>query len=160
MAATGTLGALLFVGTAPLVSIGTDQVPLLITAFQGLNYTQVGTIENMGEFGRLFETVTFNSISSGRTLKLKGPYNDGQMQLGLGADLSDAGQILLEAYGLATDQNTYPFQIQIVGSDPSWAFVYFGVKVMSFRFNLGQANSVIRATVQSEVNTTVFFGSS
>ncbi len=160
MAATGTLGALLFIGTNPLISIGTDQIPLTITAFQGLTYTQVGTIENMGEFGRLFETVTFNSISSGRTLKLKGPYNDGQMQLGLGTDLSDAGQLLLEQYGLAVDQNTYPFQIQVVGGDPSWAFVYFGVKVMSFRFNLGQANSVIRATVQSEVNTTVFFGSS
>ncbi len=160
MAATGTLGATLNVGTAPLISIGTDQVPLTVVAFQGLSYTQVGTIENMGEFGRLFETVTFNSISSGRTLKLKGPYNDGQMQLGLGADLSDAGQILFNTYGQAADQNTYPIQIQLVGSDPSWAFVYFGAKIMSFRFNLGQANSVIRATVQAEVNTTVFFASS
>ncbi len=160
MAATGTLGATLFVGTAPMIGIGTDVVPLTVAAFQGLGYTQVGTVENLGEFGRLFETVTFNSISSGRTLKLKGPYNDGQMQLGVGADLSDAGQILLAQYGDATDQNTYPFKISIVGSDPSWAFIYFGVKVMSFRFNLGQANSVIRATVQAEVNTTVFFAAS
>ncbi len=159
MAATGTLGARLYIGTAPLVSIGTDAVPLVISDFQSLSYTEVGTIENMGEFGRLFELVTFNSVSSGRTQKIKGPFNDGQVQLGLGADLGDTGQALLKSYADAIDQNTYPNKITLVGTTGTWAFVYFGSKYMSFRFNLGQANSVIRAAVASEVNTAVFFGS-
>jgi len=152
MAVTGTLGATLYVAAIPLASIN----GLTSASFTGLVYTEVGFVENLGEFGRQFEKVTFVSIADARTLKLKGPYDDGTLQLGLGSDISDAGQALLFTDSQNVDQNTYPFHVTLVGADPAFSDIYFGGKIMSFRFNLGAANSVVRATVSIEVNTQVF----
>lgn len=154
MAATGTLGAQLFIAAAPLASI----VGLSITSFQSLTYTAVGFVENLGEFGRQFEKVTFQAVNDARTLKLKGPYDDGSMQLTVGADISDAGQAILFSAGNAVDQNTYPIKVTVVGADVYNDVIYFGGKVMSFRFQAGAANSVFRALVAMEVNTQVFVG--
>jgi hypothetical protein len=156
MAATGTLGAQLSVGASPLVTV----TGLTITSFQGLGYTAVGFVENLGEFGRQFETVKFVSVNDARTLKLKGPYDDGTMQMTVGSDLFDAGQQILFNAGTALDQNTYPFQLILVGASAYWDTIYFGGKVMSFRFQAGAANSVFRGLVNLEVNTEVFVGDS
>jgi hypothetical protein len=158
MAVTGTLGATLGVSATPLASI----IGLSIASFQppAASYTTVGFVENLGEFGRQFEKVTFVSISDARTLKLKGPYDDGTLQLGLGADISDAGQAILFSASQAVDQNTYPMQIILVGASVYDNYIYFGGKIMSFRFNAGAANAVFRATVSIEVNTAVFVGGS
>lgn len=157
MAATGTLGARLFASATPLVDVNTAADA--IADFQGLTIaTEVGLIDNFGELGRVFDSVTFQAVADGRTYKLKGGYNEGNIQLTLGQDLSDAGQALLKSYGNATDQNTYPFKITIVGADASFDTLYFGAKVMSFRSQMGAANAVIRAMVTLEINTPIFTG--
>ena len=156
---TGTLGATLYTSATPLVDIAGSADA--IGDFSGLTIaTEIGLVTNFGEFGRVFTNVPFQSIGEGRTYKLKGGYDDGQLQLTIGQDLSDTGQAALKAYAEASDQNTYPFKLTLVGADASYDTIYFGAKVMSFRTTLGGLNEVIRAMVTLEINTTIFTGAS
>jgi hypothetical protein len=157
MAATGVLGARLFVGSVALVDIeaAADAIADFTALSAGL---EVGLIENIGEFGKVFDLVTFQAVADGRTYKLKGGYNEGNLQMTVASDLTDAGQALLFAYGNAQDQNTYPFKITLVGVDAAFDTVYFGGKVFSYRQQLGTVNNIIRATVNIEINTPVFIG--
>jgi hypothetical protein len=159
MAAAGTLGARIYVSATPLTDI--EGSADAIGDFSGLTYdSEVGLIESFGEFGRQFDLATFQAVKDGRTYKLKAGFNDGQLQLTVGQDLSDAGQAALKSYAQATDQNTYPFKITLVGAGASFDTIYFGAKVMSFRTQMGAANAVVKAMVTLEVNTPIFTGAS
>jgi hypothetical protein len=157
MAATGVLGARLFVGAVALVDIeaAADAIADFTALSSGI---EVGLIENLGEFGKVFDLVTFQAIADGRTYKLKGGYNEGSLQMTVASDLTDAGQALLFAYGNAQDQNNYPFKITLTGVDASFDTVYFGAKVFSYRQQLGTVNNIIKATINIEINTPVFIG--
>src|SRR6266436_2501305 len=155
MSATGTLGARLYVATTPLANIyaAADNV----TDFQSLTIDQeVFPLENLGEFSRQFEVVRFNAIGDGRTLKIKGPFDDGSMQLSVAFDLGTAGQQVLFTACKTANQDVYPFKLTLVGTDAYHAVVYFGALPMSYRINAGAANSVLRATINLEVDTEVF----
>lgn len=159
MAATGSLGARLFTSATPLTDVA--GAADAIGDFQGLTIaTEIGLIESVGEFGRVFETVTFQALADGRAYKLKGPFNDGQLQLVVGQDLTDSGQAALKSYAEASNQNTYPFKVTLVGADASYDTIYFGAKVMSFRTQMGAANTVLKVMVTLEVNTPIFTGAS
>ncbi len=159
MAATGTLGSKLYVATDPLVDIyaSADNV----SDFQMLTITnEVGLVENLGQFSRVFTLVTFNSIGDGRTLKLKGPFNDGNMALAVGMDLSDPGQAILFAAAKSTTQDTFPFKLTLNGANAYFDTVYFGALVMSYQIVGGTASNVLMANVSLEVNTEVFVSDS
>ncbi len=159
MAVTGALGAKLYLNdTAMLAAVVASSS---ISDFQGYTITtELGFIENFGELGRVFQSVTFQETGSGRTIKLKGGYNEGQMQLTLGQDLSDAGQAFLKTHADASNQNTYPFKIILVGAPAAFTYVYFGAQCLSFKTNPGGANSVIKAMTTLEINTPIYYGSS
>lgn len=157
MAATGVLGARLYVGDTALANIETAADA--IADFTALTVaTEIGLIENMGNFGKVFDKVTFMAIADGRTYKLKGGYDQGSMAITVGSDLTDAGQFLMYTYGNAADQNTYPFKIALVGVDASFDTVYFGGKVFSYQQQMGPANNVIKALINIEINTPIFIG--
>jgi hypothetical protein len=157
MAATGVLGARLYVGPVALTDIETAADAL--ADFTSLSIgVEIGLIENIGEFGKVFDLVTFQAVADGRTYKLKGGYNEGALQLTVGSDLTDAGQALLYQYGNAQDQNNYPFRITLVGVDATWDNFYFGGKVFSYRQQLGSVNNVIKAQVNIEINTPIYYG--
>jgi hypothetical protein len=157
MAATGVLGARLYVGPTPLADIETSADAL--ADFTSLSIgVEIGLIENIGEFGKQFDLVTFQAVATGRTYKLKGGYNQGNLQLVVGSDLSDAGQLLMYQYGTAQDQNTYPFRVTLVGVDPGYDNIYFGGKVFSYRQQLGTVNNIIKAQVNIEINTDIYYG--
>ncbi len=119
---------------------------------------EVGLIESIGDFGKVFSLVTFQAVADGRMYKLKGGFDEGSLQMTVASDMTDAGQALLFAYGNAQDQNTYPFKITLVGVDASFDTVYFGGKVFSYRQVLGTVNNVIKATIDIQINTPVFIG--
>lgn len=156
MAATGVLGARLYVGDTPLANI--EAAADALADFTALTVaTEVGLIENLGNFGKVFNKVTFMAIADGRTYKLKGGYDQGSLQMTVGSDLSDAGQFLMYTYGTAADQNTYPFKIVLVGVDAGFDTVYFGGKVFSYQQQLGSADTIIKALITIEINTPIFF---
>ncbi|EPM82047.1 hypothetical protein A260_28286, partial [Pseudomonas syringae pv. actinidiae ICMP 19068] len=55
-------------------------------------YVDVGEIEDLGEFGDTFSSVTFTSLKDGRVRKYKGTADAGDMTLTVGLDNGDAGQ--------------------------------------------------------------------
>src|SRR5262245_54719361 len=108
MAITGTRGVRLFMSTAPIADTIDTEVEFFTTT-----YTEIGLVETIGEFGRQFEVVSFQGLFDGRTLKLKGGFNDGTLEVGLGQDLSDAGQELLKEASEDPSQDNYGFRIEL-----------------------------------------------
>ena len=86
-------GAKLYIGTTATVG-STD------------SYTEVGEVASLGEFGRTYAEVTWSPINSRGVQKFKGSYNDGNMAVGLGRDISDAGQAAMRvALDIDADYN-------------------------------------------------------
>lgn len=150
---TGTLGAKLFMTDAAIASTIDSEAE-----FFAQSWTELALIQNFGEFGRQFQLVEFQSVGEGRTYKLKGGYNDGQLQLSFGQDLSDAGQALLRTAANASTQDNYGYRIEFndapsgVGGPTTY---FFRGLPMGFRTTMGGLNDVIRANSTVEVNSDV-----
>lgn len=149
---TGTLGSKLYMSdVAAAVTVDTE------AEFFSLAYTEVGLITNMGEFGRVFTPVTYQTVAEGRTRKLKAGFDDGSIQLVVAQDLSDAGQDLLYDAANLSNQDHYAFRIELndntldVGGPTTYLFR--GLP-MSFRTQMG-ALQVIQATTTIEVNSDI-----
>lgn len=149
----GVLGTRLFITDAAIAStIDTER------EFSAETWTEVGLITQFGEYGRVYDLVTFQQVYDGRTFKLKGPYNDGQLTLTVGQDLSDAGQELLYDAANASTQDNWGFRIEF-NDPPSSAggpsTVFFRALPMSFRSTLGAVNAVFSATSMLEINSPI-----
>lgn len=154
MAIAGTLGARLYVSSTALAN--TEAAADAIGDFSGLTYAnEVGLIESMGEFGKLYDLASFQAVGDGRMRKLRGGFNEGNLALVCGLNLSDAGQAKLKTYAEAADQNAYPIKLTIVTESGTDTY-YFGVKVMSFRTVLGSVNNVVKVNISMEITTPVF----
>lgn len=113
------------------------------------SYTQVAEIINMGEFGRVYAPITYDSLSNRNTIKFKGQRDDGNMQLQLGkADVTDAGQVAIKV-ALDNDQD-FNFKVElndsseVTGATPT-TFI-FKAKVMSYTTNIGAPNNVVSSS--------------
>lgn len=153
--ASGTLGSRLFISTVTIAST-IDSEP----EFTNLSYQEIGLISTFGEFGRVFDVVTFQAVADGRTFKLKGGFNDGNFQFTVGQDLSDAGQLAFKTGAEGSNQNNYAFRIELndavgVGGGPS-IFFFRGLPT-SFRTQMGAANAVITAACSIEVNGDIIY---
>lgn len=155
MALTGTLGATLWISTTPM-SINTDSE----VEYWAVGYWEIGLIENFGEFGKMFDLVTFQAVLDGRTYKLKGGYNGGTLSVVVGTDLEDNGQSdLADAADDATQQR-YAFRIILNDNTTDYgagSIYYFLGLPMSFRSNLASVNSVFRATANIEVDGEILY---
>ena len=65
------------------------------TGFAALVWTEIGEVSEMGEFGRQYNLVTFNTLGDRRTVKRKGSYNDGTIACQMARVPDDAGQTIL-----------------------------------------------------------------
>lgn len=115
--------------------------------YTALTFTTVGEVTDLGEFGREFNLITHNPIGSRGTVKLKGSFNEGSINVQLGLDTDDAGQILAKAGALS--DNDYSFVITTQNGDK----YYFQAKVMSFKVGVGSVDSVTSATMTLELTT-------
>lgn len=144
-------GAKLFIGPA-----GT---PATLTAYQAIldaNFVEVGEIEDLGEFGDESESVSFTALSDARTRKLKGPRDAGSMALVVGDDMTDEGQIAMEA----AEGSPLDFIFRVVLNDAITisgdnSEHFFHGKVMSKRRNAGNASNVVRRTFNIGVNSEI-----
>lgn len=76
-------GAKLYIGTTAALA-ATD------------TFVEVAQIATLPEFGREYDLITFKPVSSRAAKKLKGNYNDGDVTISLGKDLTNAGQLALQ----------------------------------------------------------------
>ena len=118
-----------------------------VAGYLALTFTAVGEITDLGEFGREFALVTHNPVGTRGTQKFKGSFNEGTMNLTLGLDTDDAGQVLMKAASLA--DSAYSFEVTTQNGDT----YYFQAMVMSFKVGIGSVDSITTATCTLELTT-------
>lgn len=115
--------------------------------YAALSFTSVGEITNYGEFGRVYNLITHNPVATRSTVKMKGSYNEGTMDLQIGLDTDDAGQIIMKA--ASQSDNDYSFEVTTQNGDK----YYFQAKVMSWRVNLGGVDQVTSVACALELTS-------
>jgi hypothetical protein len=121
--------------------------------FGAITYVVVAEVVSIGEHGGTTALVTHNPLSTRRTAKFKGSINDGSMPVGLGMDLTDAGQAALIAGALGANIDV-DHSVRIIYQDGS--IEYFEAKIMSYSRNPGTVDQIVAAnTVLELVNDIV-----
>lgn len=133
-----------------------DTDTTIITAMELLTWTEVGEVEDLGEFGDEASEITFTALANRRTRKFKGTFNAGTVTVQAGSDPADDGQAaMIAAFDSDLD---FPFRIQLndqltLAGSPTT--LYFGGKVMSKRRNVGNVENVVRQSYPVGVNTRI-----
>lgn len=112
-------------------------------------YVEVAEITDLGSFGKKYNLVSFNPLGSRQTIKRKGSYNNGTLQLKLGNSVTDAGQSKMK---VAQDQDSsYAFKVVT----QSGSTYYFTGQVMGFEFNVGSVDQIEGATTDIELDNDI-----
>ena len=115
--------------------------------YTALTFVPIGEITDIPDFGREFELITHKPLSSRGTVKKKGGFNEGTIDLKLGLNTDDAGTLLLKA--AAMSDVDYSFKI----AHPTGDIYYFRALTMSFKVGTGSSGSIITATCKLELQT-------
>lgn len=119
------------------------------TGFAALTWTEIGEVSEMGEFGRQYNLVTFNTLGDRRTVKRKGSYNDGTIACQMARVPDDAGQTILTT--AVNDDASY--SIKIVLQDGT--VFYTTAQIMSYTTNIGNVDQITSATVNLEIDNDI-----
>lgn len=147
-----TAGAKLYIGQ----SLASKTTNFVVSDFDGQSWVEVGFIETIGSFGDEASTITFDAVGQGRTYKLKGNRNAGDLQVVCAINYGDQGQATLR--GAETTPNNYAFRVRFNdmpagGSTPSMR--YFIGLVMTAREQLDGANNVMKLNVTIGINSNI-----
>jgi len=118
-------------------------------------YKEIGFIANMGEFGRVYALITFDSLGNRNTLKFKGQRNDGKMDMDLGRAPEDIGQ----AAAIVARDIDHDFNFRATLNDASAASgatpttFWFLAKVMSYTCNVGGPTQVVHSRMSVEIKS-------
>jgi hypothetical protein len=121
-----------------------------------LTWVEVGEVETLGEFGDEASTVTFASIGDGRVRKLKGARDAGTMEITVGRDPRDAGQIAMKA----AERTKFQYAMRVTAADApdendTDSVYYFLALVSSARDNYGENDNVVRTTFAVQINSEI-----
>lgn len=118
-----------------------------IAGYTALAFVNIGEVTDLGEFGREYNLVTHNPIGTRATVKKKGSYNEGSIQLQLGLDPDDAGQNLAKTASKSDDD--YSFCVTLQSGDK----YFFQAQVMSFKIGAGNVDQITAATITLELTS-------
>lgn len=118
-----------------------------VTGYDALTFTAIGEVTDLGEFGREYALVTHNPVGSRGTQKYKGSFNEGTMNLQLGLDTDDAGQVLAKTASLS--DLDYYFKVTTQNGD----IYYFAGKVMMFKVGVGSVDQITTANMTIELTS-------
>jgi len=154
MTITTATGARYFIGGTTDINYSSDAAA--ITAFKALTWVEIGEVEDGGEFGDESSDVTFQSLSDGRVRHLKGARDAGTLDLVVGDDPLDAGQIAVRAAEQTKFMHNFKIEYEDApGPTYSNSVDYFRGLVMSFRKNVGEGDNVMRRTASIGINTVI-----
>lgn len=146
-----TNGSKLYIGAA-LAAKSTDFAE---ADFASQTWAEIGEIEALGTLGDAANEISFDSISSSRTRRLKGTRNAGSMEVVAGLDYDDPGQLAV----IAAEKTPHDYAFRLVlndappGGSPSERL--FVAKVASAAEALDGANSVMKLNMTLWVNSNV-----
>lgn len=115
--------------------------------YEALTFSTIGEITDIPDFGREFEVITHKPLGSRGTVKKKGGFNEGSIDLKLGLNTDDPGQILLKE--AANSDDDYSFKV----AHPTGDVYYFRATCLSFKVGIGNTSSITSATCKLELQT-------
>jgi hypothetical protein len=115
--------------------------------YAALSYFDIGEVTDLGEFGRDYALVTHNPIATRATVKRKGSFNEGTMDMKVGLDTDDSGQIVAKA--ASESDNDYSFKVTLQSGD----VYYFQAQVMSYKINVGSVDNITSASIKLELTS-------
>jgi hypothetical protein len=116
------------------------------TGFSALTFVLIGEVENIGEFGKEYNLVTFLPLAQRGASKVKGSFNNGRFEPQLALDAADAGQVIMLA-ALESDL-TYSFEVALTGGE----VFYFQGLVMKFAPVINTVDDIVRRSAIVEVS--------
>jgi len=125
------------------------------------DYVDVGEIEDLGEFGDTFSSVTFTSLRDGRVRKYKGTADAGDLTLTVGLDNGDLGQAALKTAHKDRARGDYNIKVTLNDGDPAAVppvlptTFYMRGKVMNNTVAPGAADNVVRRNVTIAINSEI-----
>ncbi|WP_136476992.1 hypothetical protein [Pseudomonas sp. DG56-2] len=131
------------------------------TEYKADTYVDIGEVEDLGEFGDTFSSVTFTSLRNGRVRKYKGTADAGDLTLAVGLDNGDLGQKALKVAHKDRGKGDYSIKITLNDGDPDASPVvapttfYFRGKVMNNTVAPGSADNVVRRNVTIAINSDI-----
>ena len=129
--------------------------------YEADTYVDVGEIEDLGEFGDTFSSVTFTSLKDGRVRKYKGTADAGDLTVTVGLDNGDAGQSAVKTAHKDRSKGDYNVKITLNDGDPTATPVinpttfYMRVKVMNNTVAPGAADNVVRRNITMGINSDI-----
>ncbi len=133
------------------LSIGAAPSTYNLAGFQAVSFTPIAEIVDLGSVGRVYNMVTHNSLSSRRTVKRKGSFDDGSVSVQLARETSDAGQIALRS--ASTSDLSYSFKIVLQDG----SILYFTAQIGSFTTDIGSVDSITGATVEMAIDNDIIY---
>lgn len=117
--------------------------------FASQTWAQIQPLEGLGTLGDSAEAISFAAIGEGRMKKLKGVRDAGTMELVIGLDYEDEGQLAL----LAAEKTEDDFAFKLETRDG--AERYFIAMVLSVAEAYDTANSVVKLNASLAINSNV-----
>lgn len=147
-----TSGSKVYIGQ----SLAAKTTPFVLSDFAAQSWVEIGFVETIGKFGDESSTVKFDAVGAGRTYKLKGNRDAGDIALVCALNYGDYGQATLR--GAESTPNNYAFRIDFNdkpagGSVPSKR--YFIGLVMTASEQLDGANNVMKLNATIGINSNI-----
>ena len=120
--------------------------------FEAADWNEIGEVTDLGQFGKEFTLVTHNPLGDRRTVKRKGSYNDGAIQLQYAFDPEDTGQEMLR--DAVDSDDSYSFRIVL---QDGTAF-YFSAQAMSAPVNVGTVDQITSGSTALEIDNDIIEG--
>jgi hypothetical protein len=127
----------------------------VLADFSSITWVAVKELEALGSLGDTSQAITFASIEDKRERTIKGTRNAGTMEVVMGIDYNDGGQLAL----IAAEKTIHDYAFRVTfndapaGGTPSQRL--FIAKVMSQSEQLDSANNVMKLTASLAVNSNV-----
>lgn len=148
-----TSGSKVFIGGVK----NAQSTDFIASDFTSESWVEITSLESIGKFGDTSVETTFDDIGAARTKKLKGNRNAGNLEMVVGIDYSDAGQLAL----LAAEKTPYDYAFKVEfndkpsGSSPTNSTRLFVGKVMMAEEVLDTANNVMKLNGTLSVNSNI-----
>jgi hypothetical protein len=143
------------------LALGTKNGADTEVAYKADVYADVGEIEDLGEFGDTFSSVTFTSLRDGRVRKYKGTADAGDLTMTVGLDNGDVGQKAIKVAHKDRSKGDYNVKVTLNDGDPAAqpailpTTFYFRAKVMNNTVAPGAADNVVRRNVTLGINSDI-----
>ena len=139
---TGTLFAIVAASPATLDAAG----------FGALTYENVGEVTDVAEIGSDTAVVEHKPLATGVVEKFKGFINYGSSSVSFAKDSSDAGQAVMQSGADGANKNVQ-HSVRVTLQDGT--FLYFTVKVFSFKITAGSSDSIVGSTSAIELESLI-----